>query len=99
LDRYLALIKSWVPLVPAELIFNFDETGSSDWDKKKPNPVLILTTLENADLTSPGDGGIRHQTLLCCLSASGDTYCPWLLYSNPTALPIFHMGIRDGIDL
>jgi hypothetical protein len=27
LDRHLALIKSWVPLVPAKLIFTLDETG------------------------------------------------------------------------
>jgi hypothetical protein len=33
------------------------------------------------------------------MSASGDTFYPLLLCSNPAALSIFHMAIRDGIDL
>jgi hypothetical protein len=69
LDRFLALITSWVLLVPAELIFNLDETGLSGWEERKPKPVLIPTTVENADLHYPVDRGIRHQTLLCCISA------------------------------
>jgi hypothetical protein len=30
-----------VPLVPAELIFNWDETGLSDWEEWKMKPVII----------------------------------------------------------
>jgi hypothetical protein len=30
LNGYISLIKEYVPLVPAELIFNLDETGLSD---------------------------------------------------------------------
>jgi hypothetical protein len=99
LDRSLALIKSWVLHVPAELFFNLDETDSSDWEEMKPKPVLIPTTVENADLSHPVDREIRHQTLLCCVSVSRDAYCPLLLCPNPAALSIFHMRIRDGIDL
>jgi hypothetical protein len=53
LDRYLAVINSWVPLVRAELIFNLDETGLSDWEERKPKPALIPTTIKKADLHSP----------------------------------------------
>jgi hypothetical protein len=94
----LALIKSWVPLVRAELFFNLDGTGLSDWEERRPKPVLIPTTIENADLHYFVDRGIRHQTLLCCVSASRDAYCSLLLCSSPASLSIFHMGIRDGID-
>jgi hypothetical protein len=30
LDRYLALIKEYIPLVPTELMLNIDESGFSD---------------------------------------------------------------------
>jgi hypothetical protein len=30
LDQYLALIKEWMPVVPAELMFNIDECRFSD---------------------------------------------------------------------
>jgi hypothetical protein len=92
LDYILVLIKSWVRLVPAELIFSFDETGLSDWEERKPKPVLISTSVEKADLHDPLDRGIRHQTLPCCVSASRDAYCPLLLCPNPAALSICHTG-------
>jgi hypothetical protein len=82
-----------------ELIFNLDETGLSHWEEKKPKQVLIRTTVKNANLYYPTDREIHHQTLLCRVSASGDAYCLLLLCSNPAALSIFHMGIRDGIHL
>jgi hypothetical protein len=81
LDCYLALIKSWVPLVPAELIFILDETGLSDWEQGKP--VLIPTTIENTDMHYPGDRGIRHQTLLRCVSALGNAHCFSVQMSPP----------------
>jgi hypothetical protein len=31
LNDYISLIKEYVPLVPAELIFDLNETGLSDW--------------------------------------------------------------------
>jgi hypothetical protein len=82
-----------------QLIFNLDEIGLSDWEERKPKLSLIPMTVENADLHSLVDRGIRRQMLLCCVSASGNAYCPLLLCSNPAALSIFQMGIRHGIDL
>jgi hypothetical protein len=51
LDRDLALIKSWIPIVAVELIFNLDETGLSDWEERKAKSVLVPTTVENAALS------------------------------------------------
>jgi hypothetical protein len=82
LDKYITLIKPWVPLVPAELIFNLDETGLSDWEERKPKPALIPTDLEDSHFHYPADRAIRHQTLLCCVSAAGDAYCLFLVSSN-----------------
>jgi hypothetical protein len=92
LERYITLIKTWVPLVPAKLIFNLDETGLSDWEERKAKPVMIPTTIEDSHLHYPVDRGIRHQTLLCCISASGDAYCPLLVCSTPVTLGIFEEG-------
>jgi hypothetical protein len=99
LERYLDLIKIWVPLVPAELIFNMDETGLSDWEERKPKPVLVPATMEDTTFHYPVDRGIRHQTLLCCVSASGDAYCPLLVCSRAEASSVFEMGVREDIDL
>jgi hypothetical protein len=89
LDRFLALIKSWVPHVPAELFCNLDETDSYDWEERKPKPVFIPTTVENADLHRPVDRGIRHQTLLCRVSATGNANYPLPLCSNTAPCQYF----------
>jgi hypothetical protein len=99
LDRYLALIKEWVPLVPAELIFNIDECGFSDWEERKKKAVLIPQRATNTSLHYPVDRKIRHQTLICCITAAGDAYCPLLVSADPHMTEVFRTGVRDGIDL
>lgn len=99
LDRYIALIKTYVPLVPAELIFNMDETGLSDWEERRPKRVLVPIHAGDSQLHYPVDRRIRHQTLLCCVSASGDAYCPLLVSAYSQASSVFDCGLRDGIDV
>lgn len=99
LDRYITLIKVWVPLVPVDLIFNLDETNLSDWEQRKAKPIFVPITMNNSLLHCPTDRGIRHATLLCCILESGDAYCPLLVCSGPSALSVFQMGVRDAIDL
>jgi hypothetical protein len=99
LDRYIALIREWVPLVPAELIFNIDECGFSDWEERKEKPVLIPAAAQHTTLHYPVNRQIRHQTLVCCVTAAGDAYCPLLVSADPHVIDVFDTGIRNGIDL
>jgi hypothetical protein len=41
LQGYIDLLRVGVPLVPSELTFNLDETDLSDWEERKPKPVLV----------------------------------------------------------
>jgi hypothetical protein len=86
-------------LVPTELLFNIDESGFSDWEERKPQCVLIPTEARETILHYPASRKIRHQTLICCVAAAGDAYCPLLVSSNPATRAVFEHQIRDGIDL
>jgi hypothetical protein len=88
-----------VPLVLTELLFNTDENGFSDWEERKPKCVLIPTEARETILHYSVSRKIRHQTLVCRVTAAGDTYCPLLVSSNPAARAVFQYQIRDGIDL
>jgi hypothetical protein len=99
LEQYIKIIKEWIPLVPAELIFNIDECGFSDWEERKAKPVLIPSRVRNATLHYPIDRRIRHQTLICCITAAGDAYCPLLMSADRSVRQVFDLGVRDGIDL
>jgi hypothetical protein len=99
LDQSSSLIKEYVPLVPTELLFNFDGSGFSDWKERKPKCVLIPTEAREMTLHYPASLKIRHQTLVCCVTAAGDAYCPLLVSSDPAARAVFEHRIRDGIQL
>jgi hypothetical protein len=99
LDEYVKLIKEYVPLVPTELILNIDECGFSDWEERKPKPVLIRRSAQGIALYYPVNTSIRHQTLVCCITPAGDAYCPLLVTSDGSARHIFNHGPRDRIDL
>jgi hypothetical protein len=72
LDKDINLLEVYIPLVPFELIFCLDETGLPDWEERRSKPVLVTDDATTRLLHCPVDRGIRHQTLLCCISASGD---------------------------
>jgi hypothetical protein len=88
-----------VQIVPTELLFNLDETGLSDWENRKTKRVLVPAVAEDSRLHYPINRAIRHHTLLCCVTAAGDSYCPLLIAPNAGATKLFDTGIRDHIDL
>jgi hypothetical protein len=99
LDEYLLLIKKLVQIVPTELIFNLDETGLSDWENRKSKPVIVPAAAGDSRFHYPINRSIRHHTLLCCITAAGDSYCPLLIAPNAGARKLFDTGVRDHVDL
>jgi hypothetical protein len=99
LNDYISLTKEYVSLIPAELIFDLDETGLSDWEERKTKPVIIPSLAFSSTHHYPIDRAIRHRTLLCCVSASGDTYSPLFIVPHPKAPRIFDRSIKENIDL
>jgi hypothetical protein len=99
LDKYLVLIKEYISLVPTELIFNIDERGFSDWEEPKSRPIVIPTKIRNSTFHGSVNRGIRHQTLICCLTAAGDAHCPLFVSSDPAVRQTFDQGIREDIDI
>jgi hypothetical protein len=93
------LIKNYVPKIPAELIFNIDETGLSDWEERKEKMVLVPAAHIDSTLHYPVNRPVRHHTLMCCISAAGDTYCLLLIAPNRGAQKIFETGIGRDIDI
>jgi hypothetical protein len=99
LNEYITLIQEYVPLVPAEFVFHLDEIGLSDWEERKRQPILIPVEIDGDAIHYRVDRRIRHQTLVCCISAAGGAYYPLLTPSDASARSVFEMGVRDGTDL
>jgi hypothetical protein len=99
LDKYLALIKEYIPLVSTELIFDIDVFGFSDWEESKSKSAVIWTDIRNLTFLYRVNRGIRHQTLICCITATRDAYCPLLVSFDPTMRQVFYQGLHEGIEL
>jgi hypothetical protein len=90
LDRYIQLIKNYIPQIPAELISNIDEISLSDWEERKEKKVLIPSGHIDSRLHDPVNWSIRHHTLICCISTAGDAYSPLLITANRGAQMILN---------
>jgi hypothetical protein len=97
--KYSALIKEYILLVPAKLIFNIDADGFSDWKQRKSKLVVIATGIRLSIFHFPVYRVIRRQTLICCITSAGDAYSSLLASSDPAMRQVFDQGIREGIDI
>lgn len=99
LQDFLDLIENIISITPAELIYNIDETGLSDWEERKSKTVVVPTELAKNKLNYPIDRRNKHVTLVVTISAGGDAYFPMAITSDPTLDQIFDLGIRRDTDL
>ena len=99
LIEFMNLVEKIITIVPADLVYNIDETGLSDWENRKPKTVIIPKDLENEDLHYPVNRGIRHITLVVTISGGGDAYFPLIVTSDSSLEHIFDHGVRRDVDL
>jgi hypothetical protein len=92
LDNYISLINKIVPIVQTEVVYNLGETRLSDWENLNSKPVLVPAAKKDSTLHYPINRFIRHQTLLWCVTASGDSYCPMLIRWHAGARKLFETG-------
>lgn len=99
LEQHIENIKKYVIGKASELVFNLDEMGSNEWEEKKPKKVIVPVKLCQSNVHLPIKRTLRHQTLLACISATGDSLTPHFIVSSNSAKQVFQLGIREGIDL
>lgn len=99
LIEFMNLVEKIITIVPADLVYNIDETGLSDWENRKPKTVIVPKELEKHDLHYPVNRGIRHITLVVTISGGGDAYFPLVVTSDSSLENIFDHGVRRDIDL
>jgi hypothetical protein len=60
---------------------------------------LVATDLGDSMIDYPVNRQIRHQTLMRCISASGDAYYPLLVAAKESVSQARDLRVRDGIDV
>jgi hypothetical protein len=98
LEAHIENMKSIVAGKFAELVFNLDEVGSSDWEDRKPRKVIAPRAVSPDDVYHPVSRRYRHLTLLACVSAGGDALTPMVLTSSPIRDAVWSTGLREDED-
>jgi hypothetical protein len=63
----------------AELVFNLDEVGISDWENRKPRKVIVPATMTGHTIHHGVSRNVRHISIIACVPAAGESITPYVV--------------------
>jgi hypothetical protein len=83
---------------PANLVFNLDEIGISDWEDRKPKKVVVPITVATHDIHHRMSRNVKHISIVKSISAGGACLTPYVVTSQESAT--FHRALEaTGIQI
>jgi hypothetical protein len=67
---------------PAELVFNLDEVGISDWEAWKPTKVMVPISASAHNSHHRIFRSVKRISIVICLSAGGTCLIPYMVPSH-----------------
>ena len=83
----------------AELVFNLDELGYSEWQSRSPKNVIVSTSIDPSNVYHSVKRSLTHMSLLVCISLAGDSLTPMLITKHPISEKFFEDGLRQDEDV
>jgi hypothetical protein len=71
LDETVCCLGEYVHGMKAELVFNLDEVGVSEWEDRKDKKVVIPTVLSGQTIYHHGSRNLKHMSVITCIRAAG----------------------------
>jgi hypothetical protein len=67
----------------AELMFNLDEVGISDWEdrKTKTKTVIVPATMRGQTIYHEISRTVKHISVISCVSAARESLTPYIITS------------------
>jgi hypothetical protein len=69
----------------ADLVFNLDEVGISDWEDRQPKKVVVPRTAALHSIHHRLSRSVKHMSVVACISASGACLTPYVVTSQDSA--------------
>jgi hypothetical protein len=66
----------------AELVFNLDELGISDWKDCKTKTVLVPATMVGQTIHHEISRMVKHISVIACVSAAEESFTPYIIMSQ-----------------
>jgi hypothetical protein len=85
----------------AELDFNLDEVGMSEWEDRKVMKVIVPTTMDGQTIHHRASRSIRHISIITYISAAGESLMPDIVTSQDSDAirkRLMIHGVRLGVN-
>jgi hypothetical protein len=73
LERTIQDLHEYVQGCGAELVFNLDEVGISDWEHRKTKKVIALAAMSRQTIHHGVSRNVKQISVITCLSAAGES--------------------------
>jgi AraC-like DNA-binding protein len=64
-------LREYVQGMKAELVFNLEEIGPSEWEDRKDKKVIVSITMEGQTIHHRASRNVKHISIITCISAGG----------------------------
>jgi hypothetical protein len=101
LDETTRCLREQVQGMKAELVFNLDEVGMSEWEDRKEKKVIVPTFTHGQTTYPKVSRGIRHISIITCITAAGESLTPYIVKSQDSDAVrkrLISRSVRLGVD-
>jgi hypothetical protein len=82
LDETNRCLRDHVQGMKAELVFNLDEVGISEWEDRKDKKVIVPKTMEGQTIHHRVSRNVKHISIITCITAGGESLTPYMVTSQ-----------------
>jgi hypothetical protein len=81
LDETIRCLREYVHGMKAELVFNLDEAGMSDWDDRKDKKVIVTKTMVGQTIHHHVSRNVIHISIITCITTAGESLTLYIVIS------------------
>jgi hypothetical protein len=102
LDTMISYRGEHLPGSLAELVFDLDEVGISEWEDRAPRKVIVPVSMTDQTTHHGVHRNLKHMLVICCVSAAGESLTPFVVSLQVKDKVIETLkieGFRMGVDM
>ena len=99
LEQHIMNLKEFLQGKCAELIFNLDEVGLSEWEERKIRKVIVPKSVDKSNVFHQVSRKVNHISLLVCVSAAGDALTPLAIIKQKIPSKLKTKAVRLDEDI
>jgi hypothetical protein len=101
LEETIRCLHDYVEGMKAELVFNLDEVGISEWEDRKDKTVIVPKTMGGQTIHHRVSRNVKHISIITCITAGGESLTPYMVISQDSETlrkRLMTRGVRLGVD-